>query len=294
MSSFARWRFFCQDVYDLWLRWNASVTGEINTGVKVVLDLKQPAEPLDEHKILNNAQVKRRMKQDAIGKGGVEGVDTGYGKMKGHVEKSLLLLAQGEMNRCAICNMDIGSSATTVLVCPQEKCRAVSHMACLAQHFLHDTEQQSESVLPTSGNCPLCKFELRWIDLVKEMSLRVKGEAEVAKLLKKPRVRNARLKPKEVSSAILAAGTADDEADEDDNHSLGDEVLETENEAEDPLPDDWHLQDDTSDDGMSVSSTTSNVPSGLGPANPIKPIGPAPRLEVVIEDSDWDDADLLD
>lgn len=298
MSSFARWplevRFFCEDVHDVWLRSNASVTSEINTGVKVVLDPKQPpAESLDEREILNAAQVKRRMKREAIGKGGVEGVDIGYSRMRNHVEKSLSLLAEGETNRCAICETNIGPLATTVLVCPQENCRAVSHMACLAQHFLCDTEHQSESVLPTSGKCPLCKSELQWIDLVKEMSLRVRGEAEVAKLMKKPRVRKAKiLKGKEVLSTNVAAEITSDETDEDDNRSPADEVLETENEVEDQLPDDWHLQEDSSD-GMSVASATSDVSSCLDPTNQTKPIGQAPRLEIVIEDSDWYDADLL-
>lgn len=297
MSSFARWplevRFFSQDVYDAWLHWNDSVVDEINTGVKVILDLKQPVEPLDVHETLNNAQMKRRMRQQAIGKGGIEGLDIGYGNMKDHLEKSLFLLAESWLKACAVCNKAIDSPVATVLVCPQRNCRATSHLACLAQKFLHDTEQQVESVLPTTGKCPLCKSELQWIDLVKEMSLRVRGEAEVAKLMKQPRVRKTKvLNGKKASATDFAVWIPNEEIDEDHNHSLEDEFLETENEVDDLLPDDWQCQEDNSD-GMSVSSAISEVSNYWDPTGPTERIDPAPRLEFVIEDSGWDDASVL-
>lgn len=299
VPSFARWplevRFFCKDVYEVWLRWSERVNGEIRSGIKVFLDVTQPVEPPDEPAGPLSAQIKQKRKQEAIGKGGVDGVDFGYGKLKGHLEKSLSLLAEGEANRCAICLADINDQSQTVLVCSLATCRVVFHMTCLAQNFL-DKEQQENSVLPTSGKCPQCKSELQWVDLVKEMSLRVRGKAQVAKLMKKPKVPKAKgVKGKRGLSADAATEPTTDEADEFDNHGLEEDDSDTTNAFEEPLPNDWHFQgDDDDDDRMSLASVTSNASTALDPISHTNSIGPGPRLEVVIDDSDWDDVEVLD
>lgn len=280
-------------MYDVWLRWSERVDGEIRPGVKVLLDIKQPVEPPDEPAGPISAQIKRKRKREAIGKGGTDGVDVGYSKLKDHVEKSLFLLAEGEVNRCAVCAEDIQSQARTVLVCTLPTCRAVFHMTCLAQSFL-DQEHQENAVLPTSGKCPQCKSELQWVDLVKEMSLRVRGEAEVAKLMKKPKVPKAK-----AVKELLADATAEaiaGEADEDYNHGLEEDESDSTNAFEDPLSDDWHFQenDDDEDDRVSVTSVTSNASTWLDPRSHIMPVGRGPSLEVVIDDSDGDDVEVLD
>ncbi|MCJ1465782.1 Slx4p interacting protein [Pseudocyphellaria aurata] len=288
-------RFFCKDVYDVWLRWSERVDGEIRPGVKVLLDLKQPMEPPDEPAGPVSAQIKQQRKRDAIGKGGTDGIDVGYSKLKAHVEKSLFLLAGGEANRCAVCAEDIKSQAQTLLVCSLTTCRAVFHMTCLAQSFL-DQEHQKNALIPTSGRCPQCSSELQWVDLVKEMSLRVRGEAEVAKLMKMPKVPKAKvMKDKEELLAEATAEAIAGEVGNDHSHRLEDDSDSTSS-FEDPLPDDWHFQeiDDDEDDRVSVASVTSNASTRLDPMSHTIPIGRGPSSKVVIDDSDENDVEVLD
>lgn len=298
VPSFARWplevRFFCKDVYEVWSRWSERVNGEIGPCFKVFLDAEQPVEPLDEPTGPLSAEIKRKRKQEAIRKGGIYAVDVGYSKLKDHVKKSLVLLAKGEANSCAICAENIEDQSKTILVCSLATCRAVFHMTCLAQSFL-DKEQHENAVIPISGKCQQCKSELQWVDLVKEMSLRLRGEAEIAKLLRKPKVPKAKtIKGKEGLLADAAAEPTVDEADEDYNHNLEEDDSDTTSAFEEPLPDDWHFQENDGDDNISITSETSNASAWLDPISYANPIDSSPRLEVVIDDSDWDDVEVLD
>lgn len=175
----------------MWQRWTGRVDGEIRSGIKIFLDAKQLVEVIDDGEIPMSTQAKGKRKREAIGKGGIEGLDVGYSELKDHVEKSIFLLAEDEVINCSICSEIIGSDTKMALVCPSDGCKAASHMSCLATRFMKD-EGQHDSIMPTSGRCPRCKSELQWVDLVKEMSLRTNGEKEVAQLMKKPQEWNTK------------------------------------------------------------------------------------------------------
>lgn len=281
-------------MYDVWLRWSQRVNSEIRPCVKVFLDVKQPVESPNDPAGPLSAQIKQKQKREAIGKGGIDGIDIGYRKLKDHLEKSLFLLAEGEANKCAICADHIEDQSRTVLVCSLATCRAVFHMSCLAKSFL-DKEQQGNAVIPTFGKCPNCQSKHQWVDLVKEMSLRVRGETEVAKLMKKPKVSKA--KAMKVTKGLLADAAVEptvDKADGDYNYGLEEDDSDTSSALDEPLPDDWNFQEDDDDDRMSVATITSNASTRLDPTRHTNPTGPGPRLEVVIDDSDWDDVEVLD
>ncbi len=261
-------------MYEVWLRWSERVDGEIRSGIRVLLDLEQPAEATDEH---DAPQIKRISNGGAIGKGGVEGIDVGYSKLKDHVEKSLILLAEGELNSCAICARDIGPQATTLLVCPNGNCRAASHMTCLAARFL-DIEKQEAHIIPTSGNCPQCHSEIQWIDLVKEMSLRVRGKAHLVRMIKKQRGTKMTTQRGYLSIPEKKSGEVEDLC-------VDGEGSESANDLEEPLPDDWE---------MSVARASSNIPNDLGALKPGKSTSSVPRLETEIQDSECDDSEILD
>ena len=275
-------RFFCEDVYRVWQRWNERVGGSIRSGLRIVLDLKQPAEALNSHDAPMSTQEKGKRKREALGKGGVEGVDVGYSELKGHLEKSIFMLEDDEPIMCSICAARIGPDKMVTLVCSQESCRTASHMTCLATRFL-DEEGAGSSIMPTSGKCPKCKVALQWIDLIKEMSLRARGEKEVAQLMKRPKGRQS----KAVSSHIEHDHTRNEDESDQEGGNFGEIALQAGSVADDPLPDDWHYQEDDENDLM---STTSAASDGMDSASSLT----APRLEVVIEDSDWDEAEVLD
>jgi structure-specific endonuclease subunit SLX1 len=160
-------------------------------------------------------------------------------------------------------------------------------MTCLSKHFLKD---ESDSMLPIKGTCPNCNAELRWVDVVKELSLRMRGQKEVQKLLKETRVRkgNATALQPIIGSSDIDEDEEDDDMEEDIYeeikrlHELNPTASKTD------MGDTWHDVHDSEDsDADSVVSTASQSKKATVSTK-------AGTLPTVIEDSDWDDALVLD
>ena len=277
VPSFARWplnvRFFCENLWEEWRHASESlkITGTIRSGINIVLDLKEAGVAADLSKDPSSTHEKGKRRQDAVGKGGVDGVDVGYGSMKEHLEKSMSLFGGDQEIKCTVCALGVTNPGHMAVTCPNGTCVAVSHLTCLAKRFLTEEEAHG-SLLPTSGPCPKCSMSTQWSDLIKEMSLRARGQKEMAQLMKQPIGKRFQT-PK---ASILAMPNV--EADNLDEVEA-DEVLD------DPLPEDWLPQEDDGDDAMSVASTASEAPSPINPYTK--------RLPSVIEDSEWDGAEVL-
>ena len=274
VPSFSRWpldvRFFCEEVWQQWKHHTQNIDKIIRSGINIVLDLKQTSDAaeVDEGGLSTHEKGKRR--RNAVGKGGVDGVDISYASFKSHFEKSKSLLASDQIIQCAVCSEQIARPGHTIVVCPYGKCTAASHMTCLARRFLSDEESQT-SLLPTSGNCPECHISSRWVDLIKEMHLRARGEKEVAQLMKKSRMNNKLA----MGSCSSAPGIELDASD----------VDEADDVQDDPLEEDWLPQEDEGDDLLSVASAASEA------STPKKP--PRKHLPTMIEDSEWDEEEVL-
>lgn len=298
VPSFARWplevRFFCEDVYKVWQRWNERVNGKIRDSVQIVLDVTQQADVPEGGQPPPSAQAKGKPNEETRGRGGIESVNVGYGGLKNHVEKSLRVLDDREAQFCAICAVRLGSPAGTALVCPKENCQTVSHMTCLAKRFL-DEEGVPGSTVPISGSCPQCKSTLQWIDLVKEMSLRMRGKEEMARLMRKPTVRKRKVMKGAASlQADKTANEVEGDSDEEGDDDLAEDAMHPVYETEEPLPADWYHQADGEEDVMSMTSADSDFSNHMDAAGPPTSKLPAQRLEVVIEDSNWTNAEILD
>ena len=158
-------------------------------------------------------------------------------------------------------------------------------MTCLSEYFLKNEEG---SMIPIKGNCPGCKAELRWVDVVKELSLRMRGQKEVEKLLKIKRDRKGKTT---VSHFVIEASDVDDdEVSEEDIYEEIKKLQETNpTGGKMDIGDRWHVFDDSEDsDAGSVTSTASQSKKGVAKSSE------AGTLVTVIEDSDWDDALVLD
>ncbi|KAL9019523.1 MAG: hypothetical protein Q9185_003223 [Variospora sp. 1 TL-2023] len=294
VPSFKRWplavRFFCKDVHQKWLDCTKKANGEFRKGFHVTIDTRDLTEPTAKAERHVDPQTGHRQKFAPSGIGGVEGIDVSYSGLKAHVKKSIRLLAEQGIKRCSICANVVESLNSTVVVCPTEECRALSHMACLAKQRSDDRE--FDELLPASVRCPLCLSEHLWLDLVKELSIRARGGKDLAQLTKPTP------KPKPTASSIsmdtpIVESTGSDI--EEFVHRLEDELTGAgfvdHDSADDPLPDDWHALEENSDDG-SVASTDIGGSSHV--ENLVKPTKQRQQLPVVIEDSEWDSAEVLD
>ncbi|SLM38824.1 structure-specific endonuclease subunit slx1 [Lasallia pustulata] len=134
-----------------------------------------------------------------------------------------------------------------------------------------------------NGSCPGCNAALKWIDLVKQMSLRIRGEKEVAQLMRKPRERKTKV-PK--GKSTLASGVVGSSDEDDFDEGLLDADL-----VDEPLlEDEWAYHDKDDNDMISVTTTASESRT----PSPIRFEKPDQTLEMVIEDSNWDNAEVLD
>ena len=277
-------------MYSRWQLWSDRVDGQIKSDITVVLHTKVPGQATEDSVALAKKLSRAEKRREDIGKGGIEGLDIGYSKLKDHVEKSIFLLGEDEVSRCSVCSEVIGPPTLMALVCPQEGCRTVSHMKCLAAVFLR-AQHQSKSVLPVSGSCPGCRAELQWVDLIMEMSLRANGEREIKQLMKKPKQQRTKL-PRAINnvSSQIEGGSL-----EEDNHEALNELAENAQlvgvAADDALLDDWDYQGDD-DDAMSMTSAASDCSDRIGTVSSIQAPSAAPSLGVVIEDSEEDEAGI--
>ena len=200
---------------------------------------------------------------------------------------------------CSVCQKDLDHDAGIYTVCPSPECEAVTHVTCLSKHFLED---DTDSLIPIKGRCPSCKSELIWIDIVKELSLRMRGQKEVERLLKPKRVR----KGKDTASQSVIDSDIEDEDDYDLEADIEDELKRLQEfnptgarmdiaDRRDTLAAD----SDDSDASLIVSTVSQSKPSAKAKT---KLQGEKTRagpqkggiLQTVIEDSDRDDAVVLD
>lgn len=277
VSSFTRWplqvRFFSKEVHQLWRTWAERCNGTIRNGITVVLD-SSPAKPRDNP--VQNA---------------VQSLDIGYGQLKLWIARSLELTGN-RSNRCSICARAIVGQGHAMLVCPEASCCATSHLACLARTFLDG--QDGKSAIPLSGKCTKCNTQLRWADLVKELSLRTRGEKEVALLFKR---RQRRGKGVGRVGEDLSSDVAVEEMDETDEEDVEEDFVTASAYAastdEKPSPRDCSFYVELDDDMTSVTSMDSEISDATESINVINQEPDASRVGFVIEDSE-DEAEIRD
>ena len=68
----------------------------------------------------------------------------------------------GGSKRCNVCHLTV--SEAEQVTCLYPSCQAVSHVICLAETFTAHTD----SVLPVLGQCPTCRGEELWADIIRK------------------------------------------------------------------------------------------------------------------------------
>lgn len=276
-------RFFNEDVHKAWLKWAKAVTEPVRDSIPIITDFP-PADPIPENRTDGRPNAKRRKTDHGIAK-----LDVDYAKEKECVKKAKEVIDFEREGSCSVCHNDLEHEAGIYTICPNPGCEDVTHMTCLSKHFLKD---EPDSIIPINGTCPSCKTELRWVDVVKELSLRMRGQREVEKLLKAKRIG----KGKATASQQVESYT-EDEDDDDLRGEIYEEIKKLQElnptGARMDMGDRWHAIDDSDDtDAGSVVSTgsqskTQEKKAAVGPSK-------TGTLDTVIEDSDWDDALVLD
>lgn len=277
--SFERWplkvTFYAEDVWRVWTRWigqHLELQGcnGLREGIWVGID--DPTVPNSN----TNLPTSDPTTPDAPK--GIHALEVTHERLKSHLEKSRFLLTAPQT--CNLCTTALPSSGASTIVCPSPYCTNTTHLTCLSSHFLANDKT---SILPTTGTCPSCGTRLQWQDLVQELSLRMRGEKEMAALFKPARTSKRKGKATGASMSEATMAGAEEQSDEDpplpvdedEEEGVWHHLSSSESEAEDvPEP------------AMFKKAPSFRKPRALIPERATGP-------EVVVEDSDIDDAEIV-
>ena len=256
-SSFERWplkvTFYAEDVFRVWEKSKIPQKTGIRKGIEVVVDASSSLPDADPPELR-----------------GIRAIDVGYGGMKHHLQKSQGLMEKTSLPRCTVCKHNVPPKATMSVVCPHEQCNAVGHLECFASRF---SDKGANELLPIDGNCPECGKNVNWVDLTKDLSLRLRGGKEITELLK---IRKARAtKGKKGSVGLIEPIIAPSEVEESESDEANEE---------------WHyLTDSTNAESDRPNSQHSSRLASKRPES----FNKCAALDRIIEDSDWDDAEVM-
>ena len=261
-AYFSTWplrvRFFCADVYRVWRVWNDRV-GTPLPADRVILD----GDCSMQGGVNNNQRV-----------GHIQNLSVDYTPLESYLEKSMFILDDSDELQCQVCKAQVEPSTQQIVMCPQSLCRGTSHLLCLSTHFLK-TGDDSDALVPTQGHCPACKETVGWPLMMQELSLRNRAEKEARTILR----RKDRRERKELAKHSSSQGSPKKSTTARDV-SIEPASSLTEN---DPLlDDDWCERVELESDAEFSNGKRTQL-------------SPQPtRLEIVIEDSDWDDAEVVE
>lgn len=178
VPSFARWplnlHFFAKEAQKAWEAWIATSKAPVRAGLQILTDFKPPAAPEGE----------------APPAWGIHALPLDYKHMKPYVEKVDDVVVFGQEGQCVHCHEEMEPEKGMFPMCPNDGCTAMGHLDCWSRHALAGTND--DNVIPDGCRCPSCGGSVRWGDMMKELSLRLRGGTEVEKLLKAKKKQQAK------------------------------------------------------------------------------------------------------
>jgi structure-specific endonuclease subunit SLX1 len=194
VPSFVRWplklHFFVPDVHSAWEGWCATASEPIRPGLVVATEFGPNGNAAGEGGIAGRGS----NMVDEGGRGhaqpwGIQALALDYEPIRDYVTKGRAVFGSEREGGCVVCGDQMAAGEGLYVLCPNAGCEGVGHLSCWSRHVLprHD----SENILPVEGRCPKCGGEVEWGDMMKELTLRVRGKKVADKLLRKRRVAEA-------------------------------------------------------------------------------------------------------
>ncbi|KAK7407962.1 Slx4p interacting protein [Neonectria punicea] len=114
---------------------------------------------------------------------GIHALPLDYSPIKSYVEKAHNVVSFEQEGNCVHCHEELESAKGLHPMCPNDGCEAMGHLDCWGKHALEGEDEGT--LIPELCTCPSCGGEVRWAEMIKELSLRVRAPKDVEKLLKK-------------------------------------------------------------------------------------------------------------
>lgn len=259
-TYFSSWplrvRFFRADVHRVWRAWNDRVDTRLPQNIKIILDGD------------NLATIPKAKQTNELEPAGcIDKLSVDYARLEDYLEKSMFMLEDPEDLQCALCKKSVAPNSEQIVVCPQPYCRCTSHLLCLSLKFL-DASSEVNLLVPSEGVCPSCDKLVQWPTMMRELSFRNRAEKEARAVVRKKEKRLRKESAAETTSVPRSTS------------------IEPNTQAEEP-PQDELSSNWFEELGMESDSDFEGTqkPSSHRPLS---------KLEIVIEDSDWDDAELVE
>lgn len=174
VPSFGRWpltlHFFHKDAHKAWKAWLAESNDLVPTNLVIETDFGPSTATSAPEQVGGESW-------------GIHALALNYKPLRNYVEKTNSIFSFEREGDCVHCGQDMPTGQGLYAVCPNHDCEAVGHITCWSNHLLSG-EGPQDAVVPIQGECPSCKGQLRWGDMMKELSLRIRDPREVEKLLK--------------------------------------------------------------------------------------------------------------
>lgn len=106
-----------------------------------------------------------------------------------YLEKGQEITTFEREGTCVVCRQYLDHDGGLYAICPAGECEGVGHLDCWSRHLLRQRREDGDDtvVLPMEGQCPECRSAVQWSDMMKELTLRTRGQTEVDRLLRKSR-----------------------------------------------------------------------------------------------------------
>ncbi|GAM83933.1 hypothetical protein ANO11243_019230 [Dothideomycetidae sp. 11243] len=280
-QSFRRWplhvRFFCADVFKAWQKIAVQRRALPLRPADVIADIA------DQQATTSQAQAALEpSKQDQQPLSGIYSLDYTYKRYKPALENSLQILTRRKPF-CHSCNSVLDETADLILVCPHKGCDSTYHLDCLSKHFLGS---DAADILPTHHSCPKCTKPLVWSELVGDLSLRSRGVKEQADLFKEKGRRKRGESVGDTAADLIDSLCRVDEDSEREDEIKADPPKRRRAQkikASPPQPEEsWRDIEDEAVFEDPVSRDDSMIAASPGSG------------ARTVEDSDWDEAEVLD
>lgn len=238
VPSFARWplnlHFFDRDVYHKWDKYCASPgLTPLRSSLAVLTDFG-PATPTEaeEHK---NQAIKKLLHKgfmeledeedddggmdaeqdhdaDTAAQGwGIHALPLDYKPFGSYIEKAQNITSFEREGKCVVCHQHLEHDKGLHAICSNDGCEGVGHVDCWSRHMLHQKGEGDDDgiLLPLDGQCPKCQGVVKWADMMRELTLRTRGQKDVELLLKRrKRAANAKAKASKAKEKALEKAQA--------------------------------------------------------------------------------------
>lgn len=221
VPSFARWpltlHFFDKDVHAKWNQHCAApgleplrrtlevVTDFAPTAVEALMATAETSASLLDHSCSDDDDPaeEESAEEQAGPQWGIHALPLDHYPLATYLEKGQNITAFEREGACVVCRQELDHDKGLYPICSSGECEGVGHLDCWSRHLLHQQEEGTTNsvILPMDGRCPKCDSEVRWGDMMKELTLRTRGHKEIDKILKKHRKATGTTKPRVQSKA---------------------------------------------------------------------------------------------